>query len=155
MHKKTGIVILSTLSSIFISASAIAANKEQSSEDQLTIKEIVTSEVFLGGLAVILVYAGNYVVSKKVEESIKGNISPTLSVLVNKIDHITEASQDIKMSLIHLESKYSLVEKELENIKEKLNEQKKEYTDKIDKIEKELNHIEQIVSNIKSICPIE
>lgn len=155
MYKKTGIVILSTLSSIFISASAIAANKEQSSEDQLTIKEIVTSEVFLGGLAVILVYAGNYVVSKKVEESIKGNISPTLSVLVNKIDHITEASQDIKMSLIHLESKYSLVEKELENIKEKLNEQKKEYTDKIDKIEKELNHIEQIVSNIKSICPIE
>lgn len=155
MYKKTGIVILSTLSSIFISASAIAANKEQSSEDQLTIKEIVTSEVFLGGLAVILVYAGNYVVSKKVEESIKGNISPTLSVLVSKIDHITEASQDIKMSLIHLESKYSLVEKELENIKEKLNEQKKEYTDKIDKIEKELNHIEQIVSNIKSICPIE
>ena len=155
MYKKTVIVILSTLSSIFISASAIAANKEQSSEDQLTIKEIVTSEVFLGGLAVILVYAGNYVVSKKVEESIKGNISPTLSVLVSKIDHITEASQDIKMSLIHLESKYSLVEKELENIKEKLNEQKKEYTDKIDKIEKELNHIEQIVSNIKSICPIE
>ena len=78
MYKKTGIVILSTLSSIFISASAIAANKEQSSEDQLTIKEIVTSEVFLGGLAVILVYAGNYVVSKKVEESIKGNISPLL-----------------------------------------------------------------------------
>ena len=155
MYKKTVIVILSTLSSIFISASAIAANKEQSSEDQLTIKEIVTSEVFLGGLAVILVYAGNYVVSKKVEESIKGNISPTLSVLVSKIDHITEASQDIKMSLLHLESKYSLVEKELENIKEKLNEQKKEYTDKINKIEKELNHIEQIVSNIKSICPIE
>lgn len=155
MYKKTVIVILSTLSSIFISASAIAANKEQSSEDQLTIKAIVTSEVFLGGLAVILVYAGNYVVSKKVDELIKGNISPTLDNLVNKIDHITEASQDIKMSLLHLESKYSLVEKELENIKEKLNEQKKEYTDKINKIEKELNHIEQIVSNIKSICPME
>ena len=155
MYKKTVIVILSTLSSIFISASVIAANKEQSSEDQLTIKEIVTSEVFLGGLAVILVYAGNYAVSKKVGESIRENISPILSNLVNKIDHITEASQDIKMSLLHLESKYSLVEKELENIKEKLNEQKKEYTDKINKIEKELNHIEQIVSNIKSICPIE
>lgn len=154
MSRKAIIFILTTLSVICASVIAVADDKEQLDHDQSIINSIIKSEAIMGGLGIIFFTAANYAISNKVDESITKNISPVLGGITEKVDSIAQNSQEIKLSISQMEGRYALLEQELEDIKEKLNEQKKEYTEKIGKLETELDKIEQMIAGIRGICPI-